>query len=280
MNLSQIDIDGDEPALLLSECGEQGNESMILLNERNVIPELKQPKNNRGNTSIWYLDNGASNHMTGQRGKFSDLDENVTGEVRFGDGSTVMIKGKGSIQLNCKNSENRYLREVYYIPSLCNNIISLGQLSEEGNKVVLQGEYLWVRDNHGKLLMKVKRAANRLYKIRIEDSGSVEKSGCDLVCLLSKVERDSWLWHSRLGHVNFAALTLMSKEQMAYGLPKLIQPKKTCEGCLMSKQVRNSFPSQANFSAKSVLELIHGDIYGPFTPPTSAGNKFLFTISR
>lgn len=70
MNLSQIDTDGDEPALLLSEYGEEGKESMILLNERNVIPELKHPENN--NTSIWYLDNGASNHMTGQRGKFSD----------------------------------------------------------------------------------------------------------------------------------------------------------------------------------------------------------------
>lgn len=71
-------------------------------------------------------------------------------------------------------------------------------MPEEGNKVVLQGEYLWVRDNQGKLLMKVKHTASILYKIRIVDSGSVEESGCDPVCLLSKVERDSWLWHSRL----------------------------------------------------------------------------------
>ena len=278
VNLSQVDIDGDEPTLLLSECGEEGKGCMVLLNEESVIPEFKQPGNNCKNTSIWYLDNGASNHMTGQRKKFSDLDESVTGEVRFGDGSTVIIKGKGSIQLNCKNGEKRFLREVYYIPSLCNNIISLGQLSEEGNKVVLQGEYLWVRDNQRKLLMKVKRTANRLYKIKIEDSDSDEESGCNLACLLSKVERDSWLWHSRLGHVNFAALTLVSKEEMVYGLPKLIQPKKTCEGCLMSKQVRNPFPSQANFSAKVVLELIHADICGPFTPSTSAGNKFFLLL--
>lgn len=59
-----------EPVLLLSEIGKERKESMILRNERNLIPKLKQPENN--NTSIWYLDNGASNHMTGQRGKFSD----------------------------------------------------------------------------------------------------------------------------------------------------------------------------------------------------------------
>ena len=61
----------------------------------------------------------------------------------FGDIYTMIIKGK------------LFLREVYYIPSLCNNIMSLGQLSEVGNKVVLKGEYLWIHDNKKKLMMKV-----------------------------------------------------------------------------------------------------------------------------
>ncbi|GJU85621.1 zinc finger, CCHC-type containing protein [Tanacetum coccineum] len=44
--------------------------------------------------SLWYLDNGASNHMTGVREHFKDLDEDVSGKVRFGDGSYIEIKGK------------------------------------------------------------------------------------------------------------------------------------------------------------------------------------------
>lgn len=108
-------------------------------------------------SNVWYLDNGASNHMTGTKSKFSNLNEDVTVQVKFGDGSTVKIKGKGNITFRCKNGEERMLKEVYYIPDLCNNIISLGQLFEDGNKVVLQGEYLWVGDRGGNLLMKVKK---------------------------------------------------------------------------------------------------------------------------
>ena len=39
----------------------------------------------------WYLDSGASNHMTGSKASFSELDDDVTGMVKFGDGSRVAI---------------------------------------------------------------------------------------------------------------------------------------------------------------------------------------------
>ena len=40
---------------------------------------------------LWYLDSGASNHMTSSKVAFSELDDNVTGTVKFGDGSRVAI---------------------------------------------------------------------------------------------------------------------------------------------------------------------------------------------
>lgn len=134
VNMAQID--DDEPALLLTEHGDK-EENMMLLNEEKVTPKLNlHGCKKSGDSNVWYLDNGASNHMTGQRTKFKVLDESVTGQVKFGDGSKVEIKGKGTVNLRCKNGEVRELQEVFFIPSLCNNIISLGQLSEAGNKVV------------------------------------------------------------------------------------------------------------------------------------------------
>ena len=59
----------------------------------------------------WYLDFGASNHKTGSKEAISELDDNVTGTVKFGDGSRVVI---------------RALTNVYYIPQLRSSIISIG----------------------------------------------------------------------------------------------------------------------------------------------------------
>ena len=73
----------------------------VLLNEEQVQPR----KYATTDTSIWYLDNGASNHMTGTKSHFKDINENITGRVRFGDGSYVEIKGRGSIMLGCRNDE-------------------------------------------------------------------------------------------------------------------------------------------------------------------------------
>jgi hypothetical protein len=54
-----------------------------------------------GQEQRWYLDSGASNHMTSSKAVFSELDGNVTGMVKFGDGSRVVIRGRGTIIFRC-----------------------------------------------------------------------------------------------------------------------------------------------------------------------------------
>jgi hypothetical protein len=48
-------------------------------------------------TDGWCLDTGATHHMTGRREFFTELDSDVRGSVKFGDASSVEIKGVGSV---------------------------------------------------------------------------------------------------------------------------------------------------------------------------------------
>lgn len=74
-------------------------------------------------------------------------------------------------------------------------------------------------------------------------------------------------------------MKMLVDNDMVCGLPVLKIPKKTCEGCLLSKQTRKSFPGQASFTAMEKLELVHCDLCGPIKPSTPAGNKyFMFLV--
>lgn len=98
---------------------------IVFLNEKHCVPSKFET--NSGEENIWYLDNGASNHMTGDKRYFDFIDESVTGKVRFGDDSRIDIRGKGSIAFMDLNGEPRVMTDVYFIPDLKSNIISLGQ---------------------------------------------------------------------------------------------------------------------------------------------------------
>nr|GEX50573.1 zinc finger, CCHC-type [Tanacetum cinerariifolium] len=100
-NLIEEDLD---PTLLMATIEEHHE---VFLNERNFEP----PKTSLGEESLWYLDNGASNHMTGVKEHFKEIDKKIIGNIRFGDGSCIEIKGKGSILLECKNKEQRAISQ-------------------------------------------------------------------------------------------------------------------------------------------------------------------------
>ncbi|XP_048605138.1 uncharacterized protein LOC125582456 [Brassica napus] len=129
------------------EADELMMHEIVFLNEKNVVPERYET--NSGDDNIWYLDNGASNHMTGEQRYFSKLDTTITGKVRFGDDSRIDIKGKGTISFTDMNGDSRKMTDVYFIPDLKSNIISLGQATEAGCDVRMKGETLTMHDQSG-----------------------------------------------------------------------------------------------------------------------------------
>lgn len=79
--------------------------------------------------NIWYLDSGCSNHMCGEE-LFSNLDDTFRSEVRFGNNVKVPIMGKGTIKIKAKDGSVQSISDVHYVPSLRENLLSMGQLSE------------------------------------------------------------------------------------------------------------------------------------------------------
>ncbi|KAL1205085.1 Retrovirus-related Pol polyprotein from transposon TNT 1-94 [Cardamine amara subsp. amara] len=208
--------------------------------------------------------------MNGNKEFFSSLDENIQGKVRFDDNSYVDIVGKGTINFVCKTGEKKALKEIYYIPDLKSNILSLGQATKNGCEVYMKGDSLILRDPHGRLLVRVTRSPKRLYKTHMEISNSR--------CFHIQDDETTWKWHARLGHVSFGVMNNMVEKNMVVGMPHILHEKNVCEACLAGKQTRKSYPTKTMFRAAQALELIHGDLCRPISPPTPANNRHVFVL--
>jgi hypothetical protein len=184
----------------------------IHIHERKVLLHLSSEEEKEAVAPCRWgvLDTGVTNHMTGSRRLFTELDTGVTRTVRFGDGSVVDIEGKGIVLYALKSGEHRWLDDVYYILRLTTNIVSLGQMDEEGLKVVIEEGILRLFDLQQQLLAKVLRSPSRLYLL---DMNLVAP-----VCLTARVGDVAWSWHERYGHVNFQALCKLGHGGMVRGL--------------------------------------------------------------
>lgn len=271
--------DCPEKILKLQETAEKKDENteraddlmvheIVYLNEKKVNP--MNFETDLDTEKVWYLDNGASNHMCGNRLFFFKFDESITGQVRFGDNSRIDIRGKGSIRFNFGEGCTKVMNHVYYIPGLRSNIISLGQATEAGCEVNMKENTLSLYDRYGGLMVRTTRSGNRLYKVCLQVD--------QIHCLQLKITTESSLWHSRLGHVNTNTLKLMINKKLAIGIPNIAVEKETCTSCLLGKQARKPFPQTTTFRASNPLELVHGDLCGPISRQTSGRKKYIFVL--
>jgi transposase InsO family protein len=250
------------------EATAASSDGRIQLQEGKVFVQL-DAKEQRDPTS-WICDTGATNHMTGSRAAFADLDTAVSGSVRFGDDSMAEIEGRGTVLFKCKNGEHRSFTAVYYIPRLTANIVSLGQLEEADYDVHIRRGGMEIREPEGRLLARIPRAGNRLYVLNVDVPRPV--------CLAARGEESAWRWHARLGHINMLALRKMAREELVRGLPSIEQVDQLCEACLAGKQRRTAFPDQTQWRADRALELVHGDLCGPVTPATPSRNTYFLLL--
>ncbi|KAH7528047.1 hypothetical protein FEM48_Zijuj05G0030300 [Ziziphus jujuba var. spinosa] len=100
---------------------------------------------------VWYLDSGASKHMTGNKHLFLALEEFERGQVTIGDAKSYKIQGMGEIIFKTKSGTLEKMSEVYYVPGLQCNLLSTGQLLKKGFDIYFHDNMCILRRENGSL---------------------------------------------------------------------------------------------------------------------------------
>ena len=79
---------GEEAQLARGSDDEEAVMLMAIVNSETGIEE-----------EGWYLDTGCSNHMTGHKDWFCEIDETLKRNIKFGDDRSVMAKGIGKVAI-------------------------------------------------------------------------------------------------------------------------------------------------------------------------------------
>jgi GAG-pre-integrase domain len=196
--------------------------------------------------------------MCGYKYMFTELKEIPDGHVSFGDASKVRVEGEDNILIKLKDETQKFISSVYYVPKMKSNILSLGKLLERGYTIFMKDRSLYLRDKSNWLISQVEMTTNKMFKSNLVN--------IETTCLKTCVEEKDWLWHLRFGYMNFGGLKEMASKKMVHGLPSINSLDKFCEGYVIGKHPRSSFPKVAEYQAKKPLELVHIDICGPIKP--------------
>ncbi|RVW89466.1 Retrovirus-related Pol polyprotein from transposon TNT 1-94 [Vitis vinifera] len=187
----------------------------------------------------WVLDSGASFHTTPHREIIQNYVAGDFGKVYLADGSALDVVGLGDVRISLPNGSVWLLEKVRHIPDLRRNLISVGQLDDEGHAILFVGG-TW----------KVTKGARVL--ARGKKTGTLYMTSCprDTIAV-ADASTDTSLWHRRLGHMSEKGMKmLLSKGK----LPELKTPK------------------------VEKLELVHTDLWGPSPVASLGGSRYYITF--
>ena len=215
--------------------------------------------------SLWYVDSGGSRHMTGCRTLLKDFNIHGGGDISFGNNSKGKVLGSGVVQAGKVRFEN-----VNLIDNLKFNLLSVSQMSDKGYgsfftkdccrivgpEMVKEMEKIL---QNGKIHFTAQRSGN----VYVADlSKSSQRTATCLFTTASNKETE--LWHRRLGHTNLQTITTISNHCLVRGLPqKSFQNHEHCVSCLKGKQHKSSYKSIEESKSTKCLQLLHMDLFGP-----------------
>jgi hypothetical protein len=165
-------------------------------------------------TGTWYIDSGASCHMTGVREYFSSLREyNANFNIVLGDNAKYKPASSGTVRFQRESGKPLSINDVLFIPGLTKTLIFVSALEDKGYEVTFRDGRVLIHPkgsnaSMGKLLGVRK---DKLYKLQFE-------LACALVCSSSSGRDLEELWHRRMAHLRHGALKVL--REAVIGLPE------------------------------------------------------------
>ena len=119
---------------------------------------------------VWYLDSGASFHMTSDKNLFSALEEkDLKMRIEMGDDGRYSVSGVGTVAFQREHGAPLTLTDVMYVPGLKKNLVSVAMLEDKGYDVVFSKGKVFLRHIATGQTKRIGIQVKNLYKLEVDD---------------------------------------------------------------------------------------------------------------
>ena len=146
----------------------------------------------------WYMDSGATSHVTGNRVNLEELHPGSSNQgIMTAGRETHPVQGSGNSNIQTPAGSIK-LSIVKYVPTLKKSLISVRTIVDIGSRVVFSESHCWVIDPHKQ---------NCIIAIGHRDSrnGLYSFGNMTHATTVEKIDTQP-LWHRRYGHLSFPGL--------------------------------------------------------------------------
>lgn len=212
--------------------------------------------------STWYIDSGATAHMTNRREFISNKRKPIKAEVIVANSQSIKVECICDVRQKCNDGTEVLIKDVQYIPGLCASLLSVSQIVKSDMEVIFNKNGCKIVDKNSKIIA-TGSLINNMFTL---DAVPIVK---DFACASKFQDNDLELWHKRFGHANVQKVKLLLDLK---NINKQINEFK-CATCVKGKQSRKPFNADAS-RATNLLELIHSDVCGPTSVKSIGGGSY------
>jgi hypothetical protein len=162
----------------------------------------------------------------------------------MGNYNSAKVLGKLTIELYFTSGQKLSLIIMFDVLEIRKNLVFVSVLSKKGFKIVLESDKVIVTKSE--MFVGKGFSCDDIFKFNINEIN---------VSSSYMVESTSFIWHGRLGHLNYRYLKYMCKHgYISYQHDN----NDKCEVCIQSKMAKKPFSKVERNS--QLLELVHSDI--------------------
>ncbi|KAK3006483.1 hypothetical protein RJ639_016084 [Escallonia herrerae] len=176
----------------------------------------------------WIIDSGCSHHVTGNDSLFSELHQHNGDKVIItADNYIHLVEKEGNVCIASERlkEDDIVLSNVYHVPGLRKNLVSVSQITNFRKYVLFAPEDVRILDNVKNIgvdVLVVGEKRDSLFVMSVVEAYVEKTSRNDGVSI----------WHARLGHVGYQMLQQISSKKLIDGVPVIKDlPKGAVDNC-------------------------------------------------